>query len=711
MKKKLIALMSMVMAASALYAVPAKQGIWKTFTLQNGQPVKVQLCGDEFLHFWEDEDGNRYSYDTSEGLKPADMAQLQARARVMRQQAAPELYVRKDLLSGGKTTLTRASYTGKKRCLILLAQFSDKKFSMDDPQGFYNKVANEPGFHGLPGLGEGKFKGSVADYFKAQSNGKFEMAFDVVGPYTLGESSYYGKNEGDAQDVNVQAMISGCLGSAVAEGVDFTPYDWDGDGECEMVFVVYAGRGEATGGGDDTIWPHKGRMATAVNCGTKKVINYACSNELSVSNEVDGIGTICHEFSHCFGYPDAYDTSYSSGSLYGMGSWDLMCQGNYNDSGFTPAGYTAYEKYVAGWVTPVELKENTSVSGMKTLADGGDTYIFKNPGHADEYYLIENRQKKGWDAALAGSGIIINHIDYNEKVWNYNAPNSMVAGINDHERMTIIPADNVKSTKTEENDPWPFGNKTRLANNTTPACQTYNMNTDGTKLMNIILSNMAVADDGTASFNFQNLNKTGAEQNYIFHETFDKCLGTGGNDDKGFYVSGSTNGFADATFSPDKNGWTSNVQTYKGGNQCARVGKRGARNVTFTTPEIKINGDATLTFKAAPYGLSSNTMTVSISDGTVETSSFNMMPNQWTDCATKVTAKGRVKITFKSDAFFIDEVYVAEGASTGIAEVVKVDKQVKAYYNLQGMKADVPFAGLNIVKYTDGTTQKVYITK
>ena len=535
------------------------------------------------------------------------------------------------------------------------------------------------------------------------------MNFDVMGPYTLGEQAFYGKNEGGQQDVNVQAMISGCLGKAAAEGIDFSPYDWDGDGQMEMVFVVYAGRGEATGGGDDTIWPHKGRMTNPVKCGNKTLINYACSNELSTSNEVDGIGTICHEFSHCFGYPDAYDTNYTG--LYGMGTWDLMCQGNYNGNGFTPAGYTAYEKYAAGWITPIELKENTSVSGMKPLAEGGDAYIFKNPNNSDEYYLIENRQKKGWDAELAGSGIIINHIDYDLKAWNYNIPNSMMAGVNDHERITLIPADNIKSDKNEENDPWPYGNKNRLANNTTPACTSYNLNTDGTKLMNIILSDMAIAADGTASFSFQNLNKTASEQNYIFQETFDKCLGTGGNDDKGFYTSDNANLFASGPFSPDKNGWTSNVQTYKGGSQCARVGKRDARNITFTSPEMKINGEVTLTFKAAPYSLSSKTMTVTVNNGTVETATFKLEPNKWNECSTKITANGRVKITFASDAFFIDEVCVAEGSTSGISNIVLSDKQVKAYYNVLGEKSNVPFEGLNIVTFTDGTAKKVYVKK
>ena len=450
-------------------------------------------------------------------------------------------------------------------------------------------------------------------------------------------------------------------------------------------------------------------MTNSVKCGNKTLINYACSNELSTSNEVDGIGTICHEFSHCFGYPDAYDVNYTG--LYGMGTWDLMCQGNYNGNGFTPAGYTAYEKYAAGWITPIELKENTSVSGIKPLADDGDAYIFKNPNNSDEYYLIENRQQKGWDAGLAGSGIIINHIDYNLKAWNYNIPNSMMAGINDHERISLIPADNIKSNKNEENDPWPYGNKNRLANNTTPACDTYNLNTDGTKLMNIILSDMAIAADGTASFSFQNLNKNNVEQNYIFQETFDKCLGTGGNDGKGFYTSGNANLFASGPFSPDKNGWTSNVQTYKGGSQCARVGKRDATNITFTSPEIKINGDVTLTFKAAPYSLSSKTMTITVNNGTVETATFKLEPDKWNECSTKITANGRVKITFASDAFFIDEVCVAEGSTSDISNIALSDKQVKAYYNVLGEKSNVPFEGLNIVSFTDGTAKKVYVKK
>lgn len=697
--------MSMVLASTALNASPVQPGIWRTFTLENGQTIQVQLMGDEFLHFWEDKDGNRYSYDTSKGLKPANMPELRDRSRVLRQEACPENIVKKYLLSGGKggfqTDVQRAAaYTGKKRCLILLAQFSDVKFTMSDPQAFYNRVANEKGFS------EGKFKGSVADYFRDQSNGKFELEFDIAGPYTLGEQAYYGKNEGGQQDANVQAMITACCTQAASEGRDFSAYDWDGDGQVEMVFVVYAGRGEATGGGENTIWPHKGRLKS-LKVNGKTIVDYACSNELSSSNEVDGIGTICHEFSHCLGYPDAYDTNYTG--LYGMGTWDIMCQGNYNGASFTPAGYTAYEKMAAGWIEPIELKDKMSVTGMKPLADGGDAYIFRNPGNSNEYYLLENRQQKGWDAALNGSGIMVNHIDFNQTVWDYNAPNTVVSGINNHERITYIPADNSKDKDTEENDPWPYGNRKSLNNATTPATTVYSSNTDGSLFMNVMFSDMAIASDGTASFNFTDLNKAASQEETIFTETFDKCMGKGGNDDNGFVTKGAPNQFANGEFSADMPGWTANVDMLKGAFQCARVGKSSATDVVLTSPEIKLNGEATLTFSAAPFGKNDTQMTVSVEGGSIENGTFNLTQQQWNECKATIKGNGKIKLNFTSDSFFIDEVKVTEKTASGISQITTDGKLVKAYYNAQGLQSQTPFKGLNIIKYVDGTAKKVYI--
>ena len=125
---------------------------------------------------------------------------------------------------------------------------------------------------------------------------------------------------------------------------------------------------------------------------------------------IEGIGTICHEFTHCLGLPDIYDTAYGGG--YGMGYWDLMNSGSYNSNGYIPAGFTSYEKMYCGWSQPIELKNDTVITGMKPLSEGGESYIIYNDANRNEYYLLENRQKTGWDAGIPGNGLLVIHVDY-----------------------------------------------------------------------------------------------------------------------------------------------------------------------------------------------------------------------------------------------------------------------------------------------------------
>ena len=688
MKNRLIAFGLGCMAALSLHAIPAQKGIWRTLTLQNGTEIKVELCGDEFLSYWQDADGNRYT-QTNLGLVPANMQTLSQNAQQMRALAYADKAGLTTTASGRRPLKKAASYKGEKHCLIILVEFADMPFSMSDPNAFYNRVANEEGFN------EGDFKGSLTDYFHDQSNGQFKLTFDIAGPYRLSNYADYGKDyDNGGHDRNVQAMISAACSRAYSAGYDFSQYDWDGDGEVDLVYVLYAGQGQATGGDDDTIWPHKSVLTTPFNAGSKVVRTYACSNEIgSTKGKVAGIGTICHEFSHCLGYPDLYDVNY--GGLYGMGTWDLMCSGNYNGGGFIPAGYTAYEKMVAGWIDPIVLDDNTSVTGMKPLADGGDAYIFRNPGEENEYYLIENRQKTGWDAGLAASGILINHIDYDSYVWARNYPNTNVSGVNDHERVTIVSADNNRSSSTEAGDPWPYGNKNSLSNTSSPACVTYNNNTTGVKRMNIALTNMAVASDGTASFNFSNFNKGGSQDGFILHETFDKCQGTGGNDDQGFTPPKVALNFAQGEFAPDCQGWEGSYM--RGASMCARVGVTSVDQATIVSPEFPVDGTATLKFKAAPYGTDGTNLKLSVSDGaTISQTDFTMTKDQWTDFSATINANGKVRITFVGERrYFLDEIEIT-AAQTAIGGVVN-DVNVKTdgrIYTIGGVYVGTDFESL-----------------
>ena len=75
---------------------------------------------------------------------------------------------------------------------------------------------------------------------------------------------------------------------------------------------------------------------------------------------------------------------------------------------------------------------------MKSLQNGGESYVIYNKGNENEYFLLENRQLEGWDASLPGSGLLILHVDYDADVWAANEPNDDPS----HQRMTWIPADN-----------------------------------------------------------------------------------------------------------------------------------------------------------------------------------------------------------------------------------------------------------------------------
>ena len=497
-------LLSLVVIGAS--AVPAKRGQQKNLTLTDGTTVSAVLVGDEHGHYWLGTDGQAYQcVGDADVYEVVDGQQVFQQARQRRAMANERRSRRLSPRRAGESQ----SMSGHKKGLIILVNFSKVSFKTSNNNALYQNIANKEGYS------SGKFKGSVRDYFYAQSLGQFELDFDVIGPVKVSKDySYYGANDRNGNDQHPAEMVIEALKLADPE-VNFADYDWDGDGTVEQVYVVYAGQGEADGGSASTIWPHEYTLSEAMTYwsdGTGmqtldgvQIDTYACGPELDGTNSISGIGTMCHEFSHCLGYPDFYDTDYSGGQ--GMGCWDLMDQGSYNGDGFRPAGFTSYERWVAGWNEPVELTTTRTVTGMKSLQSSGESYVIYNPGNRNEYFLLENRQKTGWDASLPGAGLLILHVDYSKKAWADNTPNDNPS----HQRMTWIPADNEYQTATyygetyytEEGmatDPYPYGLVNAFGPTTTPAASLYNKNTDGSKLLNTSVENITRGTGGTISF-------------------------------------------------------------------------------------------------------------------------------------------------------------------------------------------------------------------
>lgn len=689
-------------------SVPAKRGVWRTVTLSNGLTIKARLCGDEHAHWWQAEDGSCFDVDSLGKGKAVVPQELMSKARsrmAARRQAARRANAKKAsqrIATNGNT----GKFQGQRHGLIILVNFADSKFNTSkfgSTQTIYSRIANEANY------GENNFKGSISDYFKAQSGGQFLLDFDVAGPVTLPYGySYYGQNDDDGYDKRPTKMVKEAC-QAVDGSVDFSKYDWDGDGEVEEVFVVYAGNGEHdTTNQPSLIWPHMDNLA---NYGEELTLDgvtintYACASELNGDKTLSGIGTFCHEFSHCMGFPDMYDTA-SDGNNFGMGSWDLMDYGSYNGDGYVPAGYSGYEKMVCGWTTPIELDKPMTVNGMERLADMGQTYIIYNKGNRNEYYILENRQQSGFDKHLPGSGLLIERVDYDKDIWEWNAVNTTNGGYypegsstpsyNDHQRITIFHANNIEYDGN--NATYPYASLDSLTDSSQPAATVWNANADGTYLMHCRVYGITQNADGTVAFSFgwANGNATGTNDSILFKETFDKCAGTGGNDGK---FSGN---IVFSVFEPDNDGWkhidglTGNYMY--GANKCAKFGD-SSRSIhgSVVSPAFTLQGDtAVISFRAAGWNTKAEGTGLDVSvSGTdaklLDNGNLTMKKGEWTTYSLRVKGSGRCTITFMpGKRFFLDDVMVKREkpkASTGISGVRHADgKAAQAVYTLDGRR-------------------------
>ena len=741
------------------HAVPARPGLWKTIITPLGEELRVELRGDEHGAWWQSADGRRFLQQADGSHRETTAEALMAARSLQRRHTtghdSPQVAARRT--QGSQPT---GHFTGKRKGLIILAEFQNKTFLAEHDRTYFDRVANECGFS------EGDYQGSVKDYFLSQSDGQFELDFDVIGPVTVSHDyAYYGQPGSADVDAHPWEMVVEACDLAAAQ-VHFADYDWDGDGMVEQVFVLYAGQGQSDSYDVNTIWPHEYELHQVMENGVPKygkghptpdgllIDTYACSNELTSRGTPSGIGTICHEFSHCMGLPDLYDTDYNGN--FGMGHWSIMANGVYNGSAFTPAGYTSYERMVCGWRQPTTLTADTTVSAMKALSDGGDTYIIYNEAWPDEYYLLENRQPTGWDAHLPASGLLVLHVDYDERCWRENIVNTVCdyrpAGLSDrwntHQRLTLIHADDESDKRfwrassqaytqtTEEGDAYPYWWKVEgdglkvegdgwrvndsLTTNSLPAATVYNGNIDGSLYMNRAIQQITQHDDGTISFRFEASSPkhvavdttltdkpdlTGA----IFYESFDRCEGTGGND--GLFKGSSD--VASADFHPDNGGWDSMVM--KGGARCAKFGN-AANDGIVTMPAIMLTGDTLeLCFKAAPWSRDDTSLSLSATgDASIETASFDMAEGQWTTFTTRICGSGRTLITFTPGRrFFLDEVVMRTpqpSASSILPSPFPLHPSPSTLCDLSGRRLapGQPARGLLLQRQADGTVRKVH---
>ncbi|MBW6458210.1 MAG: M6 family metalloprotease domain-containing protein, partial [FCB group bacterium] len=209
--------------------------------------------------------------------------------------------------------------------------------------------------------------------------------------------------------------------------VDFSEYDINNNGYVDNIYFIYAGYGQASGAPANTIWPHRWayQRSPAIYVDGKRIWDYSTSNELAGTTGTTrtAIGVICHEFGHVLGLPDFYDTDYSGsgGNCGGLGNWDIMAGGSWNHSGRRPPLMNAWSRMFLRWADPVELTDTEQVTIQPAHTHNEIRYFHSQT--IGEFFMMENRQRSAWDAAIPGHGLLIFHIDMNHPGWNNNTLN------------------------------------------------------------------------------------------------------------------------------------------------------------------------------------------------------------------------------------------------------------------------------------------------
>ena len=301
------------------------------------------------------------------------------------------------------------------RQAVILVQFADFPFSMADPNTYYTHLLNLSSSNTRGGAG------CAADYFRDQSNGQFNVQFDVYGPVKVSQKAQITSG---GENYSVVATREATRKAVDSLDVDFRPYDWNGDGEVDQVIYIVSGYAGNNGkeGYQGYTWPNTDWFRpSTVKVGDDLYVNqYSVSAEKTVDEIPCGIGTLIHEYSHCLGLPDIYPVS---GSVFSMvDEWDLMDGGNFTANGWCPPNYSALEKNLLGWLSIDTISEPCQIRDLKPVADGGKAYVM--PKQGNEFYLLENRQQSGWDRGLPGKGLLIYRVDYDASSWRYNLVNT-----------------------------------------------------------------------------------------------------------------------------------------------------------------------------------------------------------------------------------------------------------------------------------------------
>ncbi len=396
-------------------------------TQPDGTEITIYLRGDEYRHWHESKDGFLIAKSAKSGewvymVKEAGAAVASSHAvgkadpgtsgalmpNKEKLSAEAALSRTEKLAAGEESAL--APPTGTMCNLVVLVNFSD--LTVAYPRQSYDDLFNQVGY-----IADGAV-GSVKDYYHEVSYNTLTVQSTVVEAVTLDHGyAYYGANDIYGDDIRPREMVAEALAKLESRGFDFSTVDGDMDGWIDGLTIIHAGGGEEYSGNDTNyIWSHQWALSSVVTYDGVSMQVYHTEparrgwDSYPSTQGITRIGVICHETGHFLGLPDLYDYGYDS---EGAGNFCLMAGGSWNgDYGTTPAHTSAWCKSSLGWISPT-LISSSGVYSLGQAETNAQVYKLQGTFPSTQYFLVENRQGVGFDAAIPGShrGILIWHVD------------------------------------------------------------------------------------------------------------------------------------------------------------------------------------------------------------------------------------------------------------------------------------------------------------
>lgn len=304
----------------------------------------------------------------------------------------------------GKAGANVFSPNGDRKVVVLLVEYPDLRATI--PASNFTMLMNQPNNAGT---------GSFRDYYLSATKNRLRLTGDVYGWFMADSGyKYYGKTSSPSYGTATRKLLVGAINAADTV-VDFTQYDSDSDGYVDAVILIHAGIGAEESSAPNSgnyIWSFRSTISsgqTPTKDG-KKFSAYCIFPEKlynSGSPIIVGIGVIAHEFGHILDLPDLYATSYNN---EGAGDYTIMAAGSWLNYQKTPCIFDAWSRSVLGWTNPVVITDIGNYTIRYCVSDSNFAYRI-NTKKPSEYFLLENRQYKGFDKFLPSKGMAVWHIN------------------------------------------------------------------------------------------------------------------------------------------------------------------------------------------------------------------------------------------------------------------------------------------------------------